>query len=92
LADGPGGSALSGKWFDSRDYQMPVSASIRDTTFLVECGTPEIEQGRTHYQVAGKELIVTDEALVDVQYNKFGRIRYQRLQDVHRKDLKFGQV
>jgi hypothetical protein len=79
-ADGPGGSALSGWWFDSRGYQMPVSASIENSALISKWGSADVEQGRTQYRLDGEELVVTDEVLIDGQYKVFGLIRYQRLQ------------
>jgi len=71
-------SLFKGTWFDSRGVTFPVSGVLKDSTFTVNWGTPETEQGKTVYTlISDIEVKVTDYVLRGENYVKFGEAVYQ---------------
>lgn len=72
-------SLFAGTWFDSRGVSFPVKGTLSDSTFTVNWGSPETEQGRTVYAlVSQEEATVTDYVLQGENYVKFGEASYQK--------------
>lgn len=72
-------SLFEGTWFDSRGITFPVRGILKDSTFTVNWGTPETEQGKTIYTLASDtEIAVTDYFLRETTYVKFGEAVYQK--------------
>lgn len=73
-----GDSLFEGTWFDSRGVTFPVRGVLKDSTFTVDWGSPETEQGKTIYTLASDmEIEVADYFLRDTTYVKFGEATYQ---------------
>ena len=71
--------SISGMWFDSRGYSLPLSGRVDGDVLTVEWGTAEIERGRSSYRLAGDALEVVDEVYAkDGTLNVFGRTRLTR--------------
>ncbi|MGH8242353.1 MAG: hypothetical protein ACRETY_03285 [Steroidobacteraceae bacterium] len=71
---------ISGMWFDSRGYSLPLSGRVDGDVLTVEWGTADIERGRSSYRLAGDALEVVDEVYAkDGALNVFGRTRLTRL-------------
>lgn len=70
---------ISGMWFDSRGYSLPLSGRVDGDVLTVEWGTADIERGRSSYRLAGDALEVVDEVYAkDGTPNVFGRTRLAR--------------
>lgn len=72
-------SLYEGTWFDSRGVTFPVRGILKDSSFTVNWGSPETEQGKTIYTlVSDTELEVTDYFLRETTYVKFGETVYKK--------------
>lgn len=72
-------SLFKGTWFDSRGITFPVRGILKDSTFTVNWGSPETEQGKTIYTLTSEaEVTVTDFFLKETTYVKFGEAIYQQ--------------
>lgn len=76
----PEDESWNGTWFDSRGISFEVNGTVEENKLSVEWGSPDIEQGRTVYELTNEhELTVTDFINQDGTYSKFGESVYHRV-------------
>lgn len=72
-------SLFQGTWFDSRGITFPLRGTLKGSTFTVNWGSPETEQGKTIYTLTSDtEITVTDYFLRETTYVKFGEAVYKK--------------
>ncbi len=69
-----------GTWFDSRGISFQVNGTVDENALSVEWGSPDIEQGRTVYELtAENEMTVTDYVKQNGSLSKFGEAVYHKV-------------
>ena len=73
---------ITGQWFDSRGFSLPLTGSVAGDAMTIDWGTEaSAERGRSTYRLAADALEVTDEAYgKDGTLSVFGRTRLTRAQ------------
>ena len=72
--------SITGQWFDSRGFSLPLTGSVTDDAMTIDWGTEASpERGRSTYRLAADALEVTDEVYgKDGKLSVFGRTRLTR--------------